>query len=308
MTPHIAPEALAEVAAFAARSGIEQEQLLTANGAADIMQLADLGNLFGCSTFVVTPARSTTSHMIVGRNLDYPDSQILRSYWQPVVFARKGKLRILSIHVPGLSGVLTGINEKGVFLAIKVSHTGNSTSDGMPAAFAFRSVLEQATTGAEAVALYSQIPRTVPLNVTIVDPSEAYEFESDSTAFAVRRPSPSTRLLYGANHFESTEMPGGGPQGRDYRWPTLSRYDATREPLGFAEVKSVIADAGGFVEGPTGPSTNVLATFVEYGATLDDTVVTMGSDPVGNGIAANGPLRRIRLGDAFATPATPASP
>jgi hypothetical protein len=97
-------------------------------------------------------------------------------------------------------------------------------------------------------------------------------------------------------------MPGGGPRGRDYRWRTLAREDAGTNELAFEDVRKLIADVGGYVEGPEGPATNVLASFVEYGATIDDTIVTFGSDPDGKGIAANGALRRVRLGDAFTPP------
>ncbi len=299
MEKNVLPVHLEEVRAFAAKSKLDYANLLVANGSADIMQLITERNLFGCSTFVVTPGRSASSRMIVGRNLDYPDSTMLRAQWKPVVYARTGTLKMLSLHVPGLSGVLTGINERGVFLAIKVSHQANSTSNGTPAGFIFREILEQATTGAEAVELYKKAWRTVPLNVTITDPKEAYEFENDATAFAVRRPSDATGLLYGANHYESTTMPNGGPAGRDFRWPILSSRDADTRKIDLEGVRTVIAGAGGFFAGQEGESTNVFASFVEYGATIADTVVTWGSDPKGNGVSAKGELQHIRLGDVF---------
>jgi acyl-CoA:6-aminopenicillanic acid acyl transferase len=302
MEGYILDEHLAEMSAFANRAGLDYRSVLVANSAADIMQLASLGNVFGCTTFVVTPSRSATGRMLVGRNLDYPDSELLRSQWVPVVIAPEGKLKFLSIHAPGLAGVLTGINEKGVFLAIKVSHTGTSTSSGTPAGLIFREVLEAATTGAQAVEMYTRAMRTVPLNVTIADPKEAFELESDSTTHAVRRPSATTGLLYGANHFESETMPEGGASGRDYRWPTLTRHDATQDKLGPDEVRALVGDVGGFVEGPDGPSTNVLATVVEYGASVDDTVIVYGSDPDGKGVSARGPMTRLRLGEAFRAP------
>jgi hypothetical protein len=299
MQQYILPEHLQEMQTVADATGIPYDRLALGNSINDAMMIASNAPLWGCSTFSVMPQRSATGRMLVGRNLDYPSSGLLRPKWTPVHFAPAGKLQFLSIAVPGTSGVLTGINEKGLYLAIKISHTGDVNSGGTPAGFIFREILETAGTTAEAVDMYSKASRTVPLNVTIADGKDVVEFESDANNYDVRRADPKTGVLYGANQFESASLPGGDGAGRDYRWPTLQRHDNDAgTKLSFDDLKKEIADVGGFVEGDKGES-NILAVFVNYGASVADTVVTWGSDPEGNGVSALGKLHEIRLGDVF---------
>jgi len=290
MSKNVSSDFLEEVAAVAKSSGVNESDVMIANSAADIDQLkTDPRNIFGCSTLIISPKRSATGGMMIGRNLDYPDSNILRSKWKAVVFAKQGKLKIFSIHVPGLSGVLTGINEKGVFLAIKVS-SGNSTKYGTPAGFIFRSILESATTAKQALDLYVKQKRTVALNVTIADGVDAYELEIDSKNFGTRNFS-DKGTLYGANHFELKSM-GGTPDNRDDRWAKLAKFDESSTPVTFADLKATIAATGD-------PIGNVLAVFVDYKAKE----ITFGSDPQGESIAASGELRTYKFDEIFKSPA-----
>lgn len=289
MSKYLTKDMQTEVDAVAKASGVASTRVMIANDAADIMELVAANNFFGCSTLTIAPSRSETQAMLIGRNLDYDESEVLRSAWRPVVFARTGKHKIFSVHIPGLSTVLTGINEKGVFMAIKVS-TGKTTRNGMPSGFIFRSILETANTALEAVDLYKKQKRTVALNVTIADGKDAFELEADSVSTGVRTFS-TKGTLYGANHFELASMRGSS-ENRDSRWSKLASLDAKPTPINLADVKQVISQAGGF---GSDPSTNVLAVFVDYKARE----IIYGSDPKGLGKAAAGELWTFRFDDIF---------
>jgi len=289
MSKYLASDMQTEVNAVAKASGFDAQRIMIANDAADIMELVAAGNFFGCSTLLVAPSRSDTQAMLIGRNLDYDDSEVLRSAWRPVVFARTGKLKIFSVHIPGLSTVLTGINEKGVFMAIKVS-SGKTTRYGQPSGFIFRSILESAKTAREALELYKKQKRTVALNVTIADGNEAFELEADAVSNGVRSFS-QKGTLYGANHFELASM-GGSIANRDLRWSKLAALDDKKTPISLDDVKRVISSAGGF---DSNPGTNVLAVFVDYKARE----IIYGSDPKGKGRSADGELLTFKFEDVF---------
>lgn len=289
MTGRTSVEFRLESEALATTTGIHKDHVMLSNNIADIWQLLGAGNYFGCSTLTIASSRSSTGGMLIGRNLDYPDSEVLRGKWKPVLFARSGTLKIFSVHIPGLSSVLTGINEKGVFLAIKVSD-GNTTRFGSPSGYIFRSILERAKTAKHALELYKLQKRTVALNITIADGRDAYELEIDATKFGVRTFS-SKGTLYGANHFEHAKM-GGSANNRDSRWQKLAKFDGSLQPVSLADVKSAIGDAGGFNGDGT---SNVLAVFVDY----KSKEIIFGSDPKNKGASARGELAIYKFDDIF---------
>jgi predicted choloylglycine hydrolase len=281
---------LQEVQAMAEMSQVPFETLLIANASADLFQLVGAGNFVGCSTIAIPPQLSENSGMLIGRNLDYDQSELLRQLWQPVVFAKTGKLKIFSIHVAGLSGVLTGINERGVHLAIKVS-TGETTRFGTPSSFIFREVLENAKTAREALNLYRTYKQTVALNVLISDDREAFELEIDANK-SYARPLVNSEVLFGANHFDSKLMrkKAGVP---DARWPKLQSFATKQGKYSFEDLRNIITTVGGF--DAEDASSNVLATFVDYGRKE----ISFGSDPAGKGKSGAGPLYTYKFSEIF---------
>lgn len=297
MEPFIDQDYKDEMTMLSQKLGVDYMDLLLGNIAPDLGQLIVEWNFFGCSTFAVLPSRSATGAMLVGRNLDYRDSQVLRSYWTPVLFEVPNKLRFFSIHLPGQTGVLTGINEKGVMVSIKVSH-GASTSDGTPALFILRKIMENAKTADEAVTLYAAQSRTVALNIQISDPQNAYELEIDAKSYEVRRPS-QYGIVYGANHFDS-DMMRNSEKSRDFRWPIMAAQETTGKKLALDDLKTVIANVAGLdPDMALRMEKNILAVFVVYGANLKETAVYFGGDPEHNGISARGTLKKVFFSDLF---------
>jgi hypothetical protein len=284
MEPFVPADQMEEMRAVSEASGSNLLHVEIANMVPDIMEL--VRRPFGCSTFVALPERSATGAMIYGRNLDYSDSDLLRSYWKPVVFARTGKLQILSIHVPGMSGVLTAINEKGVMMSRMTSYNLDMTSHGYPTMLLFRKVLEEATTAQEAADLYLREANTVAINIMITDPHDALVLEATATKHAIRRPN-DAKVLYSANHFETPALKDL-THGRDERWPFLAARDTDRAPVTLDSVIDTIGNTGR-------PEGNVLAVVADYSTQQ----LIFGSDPEGNGRSARGRLFSVDWAAAF---------
>lgn len=248
-----------EAIAKSAPGGIEVKDLYAANFASDILQFA--ARPLGCSTFIVTPERSSTGGMLYGRNLDYYKSDILRQYWKTIVFARTGMKKVLVIGVPGHTGVMTGINEAGVMMSVLVSFTQEKyTTDGIASLMLFRLVLERAESAEHARELYIGYKRTVPVNVVIADGNKSLVLEAGVKKHATRYPTPSG-TLYAANHFESAEL-AFKKHTRDERWKSLSRYDEGSDKLGFDAVKGILADAAR--DNPAYIAQNILSVVVDF--------------------------------------------
>ncbi len=279
MERHVSADFIAEMHGVADGAGVSYDDILAGNVSPD---LSELGNQpLGCSTYAVLPDRARLGGMLQGRNLDYANSDLLRSLWTPTVFARSGRHAILSLNIPGLSGVTTAINDQGVMMSRMTSAGRAMTAEGVPTMLLFREVLERAGSVDEAVRLYLAEPRTVGSNVMITDATQAVVLEVAADKFALRDPG-TGRTLYAANHFEAPDMQAAG-HGRDERWPVLASRDEDGEPLDLDDVLALLNQAAG------GGHDNILAVVADYSRHK----LIFGSDPERQGHAASGPLFEI---------------
>jgi isopenicillin-N N-acyltransferase-like protein len=194
--------------------------------------LALLGNTFpdisksaGCSSLIVGKERSDTGGPLFGRNLDYATLGTLQEYSLVTVYRPKGKHAFVSIGFPGMIGCLSGMNDAGLALAV---HEVNRTKDdspkldtaGIPYTLAFRRLLEECTTVAEAEKLLRDMKRTTMLNLAVCDKNGGAIFEITTKNVVVR--SAEDSLCTCTNHFCSSEL------GVGVRCDRLPKLDATR--------------------------------------------------------------------------------
>ncbi len=281
-----------EIEQAAIQLDIDADDLYLANAAADIGQHIHEGNFLGCSSYIVEPSKSQTGKMLFGRNLDYSDSLELASRWVPVVFAKDGVLKILSIHAPGMTGVLSGINEKGVLLMIHVSD-GETSSNGIPSSIGYRHVLERATSTSHAVELIKSLPWTFAMNIIVADGKKSAVVEVDAKSKEARY-SDSDGLLFATNHFRTEKLKEDSSAKEGVRWKELEQSTSHSGNMSFDDLKNIVAKVGGF--SGNDPASNVLAVFVDYATNT----LYFSSDPSGKVKAANGSRRfKINLSEAF---------
>lgn len=87
----------------------------------DILAIAALPDFVGlmCSSVAVWGDGAATPGPLVGRNMDYSATPKLLEYVQVVVrTGRDGRADTISLAWPGLAGIVTGVSDRGVFLAI----------------------------------------------------------------------------------------------------------------------------------------------------------------------------------------------
>jgi predicted choloylglycine hydrolase len=251
---HIPESMIQEMRGVADGAGVYYEDILLANTAADLVQHAMLP--FGCSSLAVLPGRAASGAMIVGRNLDYPFSEALRGAWRPFVFKREGARPFLAIGVPGLIGVATGVNDRGVYVAMHTVLQLDQTADAVPNPLLFRLALEQATDVESAVEVLTSVPRASGTNAMVADGHTAVSLERRAHAHDVRRETLSGTLAV-ANHY-TTELGTALDIPADWRWERLTRYAHDEKPLRLSDVRGVMASTGQI-------GINVLATLIDYG-------------------------------------------
>lgn len=213
MTPQFPADHLAELEALTKKANIDFDLAVVGNTFADIKKFG------GCSTLIVEADRSTTRAPLFGRNLDYPTLGFLQDYSLVTVYRPKGKHAFASIGFPGFVGCLSGINDKGLALAVLEVYASNDNSPtfdpkGVPYALCYRRILEECATVEEAEKLLRSLKRTTRNNLAICDAKGGAVFEITPASLVVRRSQDG--FCPCTNHFRSKEL-SKGIQCRRYR-------------------------------------------------------------------------------------------
>ncbi|MBL8793370.1 MAG: linear amide C-N hydrolase [Planctomycetia bacterium] len=208
---------LAEMEAGIQAGKLDRDLVVAAN------TMFDLKKVIGCSTLIIEPGRSATGGMLFGRNLDFPTLGYLHEYSLVTVYKPEGKKAFASVGFPGCIGVLTGMNEDGLTVAVLEVYSSNDDSlkfdaKGIPYAICFRRLLEECATVEEAEKLLKSLKRTTRVNLAIGDKKTAAVFEITPKSVVVR---PSENgVLPCTNHFRSKEL---GVGVKCWRYPILEK-------------------------------------------------------------------------------------
>ncbi len=229
MKPQFPPDHLQELKAAAEASGWPEDLLVFAN------TIPDLRKLTGCSALMVEAGRSATGGPLFGRNLDWPPFGPLTEYAFVAVSRPQGKLAFASVTYPGLLGVTSGMNEKGLAVADLTVHEARDGSPkldvtGVPYTLLLRRVLEECATIEDAEKLVRSVRRTTRQNIALCDRRHAAVFEVTPRTVVVR--GAVEGICACTNHFR-TEPLAASP-----RCPRYDRLEQSQDlkPLDVAAV------------------------------------------------------------------------
>ncbi|MCM1168330.1 MAG: C45 family peptidase [Bacteroides sp.] len=157
MARYVPEEYRAEIAAVAEFCthefdvfGTPYERQLNYHAAHDIGHTMQEYMLVGCSSFAVRNGASADSTLLVGRNFDfYVGDDFARNKLVSFVRPSQG-YRYASVGWPGMIGVLSGMNEKGLTVTINAAKGAIPTRSAMPISILARHILQYAATVEEA--------------------------------------------------------------------------------------------------------------------------------------------------------------
>jgi isopenicillin-N N-acyltransferase-like protein len=198
----------------------------------------------GCSSLLVEPDRSATGEMIFGRNLDFPSFGHLDRLSLLTIYRPKDRYAFASVGFPVLGGVVTGINEKGLALAVHIVGRSKDNAPrvnllGAPLFTTCRRMLEECSTIEEAEKLIAAARYVSPLLVVACDSRRAVVFEITTKQVVTREAE--KHLLACTNHYRTDEL----------RLPTycrrfrrLEKYWDFRRPLTRNDVAGALRAVG----------------------------------------------------------------
>jgi isopenicillin-N N-acyltransferase like protein len=236
---YILPEHREEIHALAASAGIDPAEAMLGQC------FPDLNPGGACSTISLPAEASLDGIARFARNLDYITLGILNQHTVLLVFHPKDRYAFVSVApAPGMIGVLSGMNEHGLSLAVMEVPRSFRLPQAMPYMLLYRTVLENCKTVDEAIALLQKTPRQSANNLMLMDASgERVVAELTPSKVTVRR-APRTAALISTNHQRGSDLDSSG---HCTRYDSL--HDAARRQFGQLSESTVEAMLAGAAQG-----------------------------------------------------------
>lgn len=231
LKPGFPADHMTEIETAAKTAGRDLDLSLFAN------TVYDLSSGMGCSTVVVEKERSTTGAPLFGRNFDWMPSQGIVEHTLVVVYHPQGKRSFATITVSPIAGCISGMNDAGLAITLNEIHLKQSKDkaefdwQGTPTMLAFRRVLEECGTVAEAEKLLRGMKRATAACMTICDKEGGAVFEITPKAVEVR--TASNHVCLCTNHFRCDAL--GVPEVC-WRYDALAPLQSESCKLGVGDV------------------------------------------------------------------------
>lgn len=266
MACHIPEEYRAEIAAlseFCSHDfdvfGTPYERQLNYHAAHDIGHAMQEYMLVGCSSFAVWNDKSADSTLLIGRNFDfYMGDDFAENKLVSFVTPASG-YRYVSVGWPGMIGVVSGMNEKGLTITINAAKGAIPLRAAMPISLLTRHILQYAATIEEAYRIADTCQTFVSESLLIG--------QADGRCAAIIEKTPRKQALYSVreaplictNHYQS-ETFSEDPDNQEniarsdsrYRQLRLEELIGQQAPLTPQKAASILRNDKGLDEKPIG--------------------------------------------------------
>ena len=208
---YLLPEHRDELNALARAAGIGRLDAMLGQAFLDLMPQG------GCSSIALPASASPDGVARMGGNLDFPSLHIVDKHGVLFIYRPAGRYQFAAIGWPGMIGVVSGMNEKGLCLRCMEVPRGLRPASAMPYPLLYRTILEQCADVDQAIDLLRRTDRQTANNLMLMDAAgNRAVAEIRPEGVVIRRPKPDAALL-STNH----------QRGQDNDTPGLCwRYDA----------------------------------------------------------------------------------
>lgn len=233
--------------------GTPYERQLNYHSAHDLGHAMQDYMLVGCSSFAVWGTQSADSSLLIGRNFDFYVGDAFAKNKQVSFYAPKKGYKFASVGWPGMIGVLSGMNEKGLTVTINAAKSAIPIGSATPISILTREILQYASTIEEAFAI-------AKTRKTFVSESILIGSAKDGKAAIIEKSPEKTVLFTGkepdrlicTNHFQS-EAFSKDERNREnirtsdspYRFARLEELLNENEPLNVKAAASILRNHKG---------------------------------------------------------------
>lgn len=186
--------------------GTPYERQMHYHAAHDIGHMMQEYMLVGCSSFAVWGRHSADSSLLVGRNFDFWVGDDFARNRQVLFVNPDNGYKYVSVSWPGMTGVVSGMNEKGLTVTLNAAKGAIPVSSAMPISILARRILQYAGTIDEAYRIADEAETFVSESILV---ASAY----DGCAAVIEK-TPEVQAIYKGedckvlctNHYQSEEF------------------------------------------------------------------------------------------------------
>lgn len=186
--------------------GTPYERQLNYHAAHDIGHAMQQYMLVGCSSFAVWGDKSADSTLLVGRNFDfYMGDEFAKNKLVMFVKPTHG-YQFASVGWPGMIGVLSGMNEKGLSVTINAAKGTIPTSAATPISILAREILQYAATIEEAYAIAQKRETFVSESLLIASANDGCAVVIEKTPEMIDLYKVTGSQIVSTNHYNSEQL------------------------------------------------------------------------------------------------------
>ncbi len=228
------------------------QRVLNYHAAHDIGHALQNMNLVGCTSFAVKDSTAENGKLLIGRNFDfYFGGDFAKD--QIVAFYRPDSgYQFMSITWAGFSGVVSGMNEKGLTITLNSAKSAIPSKGKTPVSIIAREVLQYAANIDEAYTIVKKHP-------TFIAETFLIGSAADKKAALIEKSPDKTDIIYqsdtpliATNHFQSDSL-ADTPLNLEYMSEGVSTYRQNRveqlidslKPLNETKVASILRNQKG---------------------------------------------------------------
>jgi hypothetical protein len=216
--------------------GTPYERQLNYHAAHDIGHTMQEYMLVGCSSFAAWGSVSADSTLIVGRNFDFWVGDDFARNKVVAFYAPEEGYKFASVTWPGMTGVLSGMNDKGLTVTINAAKGAPPISSAMPISLLAREILQYAATIDEAMAIAKSrntfVSESLLIGSAVDGRAAIIEKSPQQTALY----SPDGEYLICTNHYQSPTFAAD-----KYNVENIATSDS---PYRFRRIEELIEAAG----------------------------------------------------------------
>lgn len=232
--------------------GLPYVRQLNYHAAHDIGHTMQKYMLVGCSSFAVWGDESETKELLIGRNFDFYVGDDFAKNKVVLFVEPTSGYRFASISWPGMMGVLSGMNEKGLTVTINASNGAIPISSAMPISLLARQILQYASTIEEAYCIAQQFDTFVSESLLIGSAIDGYAAIIEKTPDKIALYKSSTSRIICTNHYQS-EIFCSDEYNREniatsdspYRYSRLSELMTQHSPICPGDAVDILRDRYG---------------------------------------------------------------
>jgi predicted choloylglycine hydrolase len=208
--------------------------------------------LVGCSSFACWAEQSEEGSLIVGRNFDfYVGDNFAKN--KVVLFVEPDSgYKFASISWPGMMGVLSGMNEKGLTITINAAKGKIPTSSAMPISLLARNILQYASNIEEAYAIAQGYETFVSESLLIGSASDNCAAIIEKTPSQIALYKSDTSRVICTNHYQSStfaydeyNVENIATSDSPYRYARVAELLDATTPLNVHEAVGILRDRYG---------------------------------------------------------------